>query len=263
MSQILGFLFYSDIFVLTKQKLNCSLARCIKNKAIELFIMNLLIVAATKLEIKPFLKKLNYLKDDWTNFTSLDYNNHQLDVLITGVGLVFTTYHLSKTLSAKKYDLVINAGIAGSFNRDLKIGQIVNVVQEEFADQGAEGTKRFKTLFELGFANQDEYPFRGGKLISKHFDNKALSEMKKVTGISSNTAHGKQESIDFLKVKFKADIETMEGAACFYVCMLENVDIIQIRAISNYVEPRNKDGWDIPLALDNLSDVVIGFIDNM
>jgi futalosine hydrolase len=223
--------------------------------------MNLLIVAATKLEIKPFLKKLNYLKDDWTNFTSLDYNNHQLDVLITGVGLVFTTYHLSKALCAKKkYDLVINAGIAGSFNKEIEIGEVVNVVQEEFADLGVEGTKRFKTLFELGFADEDSYPFKEGRLIAKHFDNKSLSEVRKVTGISSNTAHGKLESIDFLKEKYKADIETMEGAASFYVCMLENVDIIQIRAISNYVEPRNKDGWDIPLALDNLSDVVIGLI---
>ncbi len=215
--------------------------------------MNLLIVVATKLEIKPFLKKLNYLKDDWTNFTSLDYNSHKLDVLITGVGLVFTTYHLSKALSAKKYDLVINAGIAGSFNKEIEIGEVVNVVQEEFADLGIEGTTRFKTLFELGFANQDEYPFRGGQLITKRLDSKILNEVKKVAGISSNTAHGKQESIDFLKEKYKADIETMEGAACFYVCRLENVDVIQVRAISNYVEPRNKDGWDIPLALDNLS----------
>ncbi|NJO91086.1 MAG: hypothetical protein HC831_20555 [Chloroflexia bacterium] len=116
--------------------------------------------------------------------------------------------------------MVINVGIAGSFNKEVKIGEMVNVIQEEFADLGVEGTKSFKTLFELGFTDRDEYPFKDGRLIGKHFDNEVINKLRKVGGISSNIAHGKQESIDFLKEKYKADIETMEGAACFmFVCL--------------------------------------------
>ena len=224
--------------------------------------MNLLIVAATKLEIKPFLKKINYHKDDWTDSTSLKYNTHQLDIKITGVGLVFTTYHLIKALNKKKYDLVINAGIAGSFDQNQKIGEVVNVVREEFADLGIEGTNNFNTLFDLGFADKNEFPFKEGKLWN-NFDSEVIIGLPKVAGVSSNIAHGSQKSIDFLIDKFNADIETMEGAAFFYVCLQEKVCFVQIRSISNYVEPRNKDGWNIPLALSNLSDFLVNLIDNL
>ena len=222
--------------------------------------MKLLIISATKLEIKPLLKKLNYHKDDWDNFTSLEFEKHQIDVLATGIGLVFTTFHLCKTLNSEKYDLVINTGIAGSFKREIEIGEVVHVVQEEFADLGIEGSSMFKTLFELGFADKNEIPFKDGKLMHRGFDSRYIGGLKKVSGISSNTAHGNQKSINFLKEKFEADIETMEGAAFFYVCLQEEVNFVQIRAISNYVEPRNKEGWDIPLALDNLGGFLVKLI---
>jgi futalosine hydrolase len=44
----------------------------------------------------------------------------------------------------------------------------------------------------------------------------------------------------------------MEGAAVFYVCLKQGIKCIQIRSISNYVERRNRDAWNIPLALNNL-----------
>ena len=37
----------------------------------------------------------------------------------------------------------------------------------------------------------------------------------------------------------------MEGAAFFYVCLKEKVNFFQIRAISNFVEKRNKKNWEI------------------
>jgi futalosine hydrolase len=46
----------------------------------------------------------------------------------------------------------------------------------------------------------------------------------------------------------------MEGAAVFFVCRWLGVPCIQIRAISNRVEPRSKAVWDIPLALENLKN---------
>ena len=63
----------------------------------------LLVVAATEFEIEPFLKE-----------------NNNADVLITGVGIPSTVFHLTKKLSEKKYDLVIQAGIAGTFNKHFK-----------------------------------------------------------------------------------------------------------------------------------------------
>jgi futalosine hydrolase len=45
----------------------------------------------------------------------------------------------------------------------------------------------------------------------------------------------------------------MEGAAFFYICAREKIPFISLRAISNRVERRERNKWNIPLALDNLA----------
>ena len=52
----------------------------------------------------------------------------------------------------------------------------------------------------------------------------------------------------------------MEGAACFMVCEKFNIPCMQIRAISNKVEKRNKAHWDLPLAIKNLNATVAQII---
>ena len=46
----------------------------------------------------------------------------------------------------------------------------------------------------------------------------------------------------------------MEGATFFYICSREKIPFLALRAISNRVELRNRNKWNIPLALDNLSE---------
>ncbi len=55
-------------------------------------------------------------------------------------------------------------------------------------------------------------------------------------------------------------METMESAGVFYVCLMEKVNFLAIRAISNFVEPRNKEAWNIPLAIANLNRVLFEII---
>ncbi|HMQ88955.1 MAG TPA: hypothetical protein PKB07_15270, partial [Flavilitoribacter sp.] len=69
-------------------------------------------------------------------------------------------------------------------------------------------------------------------------------------------------SIDRIRTRYPmADIETMEGAAFFYVCLMESVPFLAIRSISNYVEARNREAWDIPGAIRALNDVVKGLLE--
>ncbi len=220
--------------------------------------MNILIIAATKLEINNLLAKINCNK-----FNHILIGNHNIDIIIGGVGLVFMTYNICKTLASKSYDLLINIGIAGSFNKNLKIGDIVNVYQEEFADIGAERVEGFKTIFELGFVSKNDFPFKEGKLINNSFKHTYLENLTNVSAISANTAHGNEKTINYISSKFKADIETMEGAAFFYVCLKENVKFLQIRSISNYVEANNRNEWNIPLAVNNLSNFIYNFLQTL
>ncbi len=226
--------------------------------------MKILIVSATKFEIKQLLNDLIYIKQVNSYLSSYKYNNLHIDVLITGIGMIFTIYCITKILSERKYDLAINAGIAGSFYKKLKIGKVVNITKDEFSDLGIEYSEGFYTLFDKKLINENDFPFKKSILINDtSVKNSVINKLLKVSGITVNTAHCKQDSIEKVKIKFKADIETMEGAAFFYVCLCENIPFLQIRAISNYVEQRNEKNWNIPLAIKNLCLTLIDFFSNV
>ena len=72
-------------------------------------------------------------------------------------------------------------------------------------------------------------------------------------GITVNTVHGDEMSIRNIINSMNPDVESMEGAAFFMVCQRFNIRCIQIRAISNKVEKRNLDNWDIDVAIKNLN----------
>ena len=55
----------------------------------------------------------------------------------------------------------------------------------------------------------------------------------------------------------------MEGAAFFYACLFEGITCSQIRTISNRVEKRNRDNWDIPLAVKDLCATGLNIINNI
>jgi len=81
--------------------------------------------------------------------------------------------------------------------------------------------------------------------------------LKQVKAITVNTGTGSEYTRSKLIKKFNPDIETMEGATFFYICCLESIPFLALRAISNKVELRNKRNWNIPLALNNLSEKLI------
>jgi len=219
--------------------------------------MKILIVSATENEILPLI---NSLEANNTTSCEIKDGNIQVDYLVTGIGSVFTTYQLFRKIHEKEYDFVINTGIAGSFTKKLTIGDVVFVQNEQFADLGIEDKNEFYTLFEKGFMQKNQFPFTDAKLINPYtFD----FNIKKVSAITVNTTHGCEKSIELFKNKFGADIESMEGAAVFYVCLSEGVKFMEIRSISNYVEERNASNWDIPLAINNLNKKLLEIIDKI
>jgi len=185
--------------------------------------MKILLVAATNQEINNDL------------FSSKD-------ILITGVGMMYTTLNLSNKLSDTNYDLVINMGIAGSFNSEIKIGDVVEVVEDIFS--------------EIGFEDGDIFSEFSNFEIKNTFVVEGRTHLKKVKGITVNTVHGNQNSIDEIVSRVNPDIESMEGASVFMVCNNFNVPCIQIRSISNKVEKRNTENWNLTLAIENLNSTV-------
>ncbi len=214
--------------------------------------MNILIVSATENEILMF-KKYIFENKKTVIFIKQKAN---IDFLITDVGMLFTTYKLTKELNKKKYDLIINAGIAGAFNKNLKLGEVVNIKQQTFGDFGVDDNSVFKSMFDINLIDKNKFPFTDGK-ITNNYNIDFINNLKQVNGITVNTVSGDNNKIIKLTDKFNTDIETMESIAIFYICKIEKINFIEIRAISNYVENRDKSKWEIELAIKNLNNFLI------
>ena len=212
-------------------------------------------VAATWMEVKLLVDEMELVEEKSHFLKEFRVDNIDVDILISGIGSTFTAFHLTTALKESKYQLVINIGIAGSLIRSLEIGEVVHVISEEFADLGIEKENEFLTLFETGFMDSNEFPFEQG--IIKANDCNGLLDFKKVRGITTNISHGRNSSIAEIHQKFSAHVESMEGAAVFYICSWMGIPCCQIRAISNYVEANKLAEWDIPLALENLKNAVL------
>lgn len=223
--------------------------------------MKVLIVAATSMELKLLVDEFSFKVEKKHFLKKYEFEGTDIDILITGIGTTFTTFHLTNVLKDNAYNLVLNLGIAGSLTREIRIGEPVNVISEEFADLGIEKDREFLTLFESGFMDSNEFPFEHG--ILKASDDEMISGVKKVRGITTNKSHGRTASINELHQKFSAHVESMEGAAVFYVCKWFGVPCYQLRAISNYVEPRDSSKWNIPLALENLKEATVKVLKNL
>lgn len=220
--------------------------------------MKILIVAATWMEVKLLVDEFSLKREKSHLFKEYEFGGTKIDILITGIGTTFTTFHLTHTLQENKYDFVLNIGIAGSLTREVGIGEVVSVISDEFADLGIEKKDEFLTLFESGFMDSNEFPFENGVL--KSTNNSKILDFKKVRGITTNKSFGRSTSIAEIHQKFSAHIESMEGAAVFYVCNWLGIPCYQVRAISNFVEPRDSSKWNIPLALENLKEALLNVL---
>ena len=217
--------------------------------------MNITLVSATPFEVAPTIQWLESLSSPGSN-NEFTIGGHRISVLVTGVGPVVTTWKLAGYLYGNKPDLMINAGIAGAYDRSLALGEVVLVGEEQLADTGAEESDgRLISLFDMNLLDPDEFPYRGGRLVNPDTEN--VHFLRQVRGLTVSRATGTEASISALTSKYPdAQTESMEGAAVFYCCLLSGVRFLEIRSVSNYVEPRNRAGWNIPLAISSLNDVL-------
>lgn len=207
--------------------------------------MKILVVAATAQEIEPFIE----LKTD-------------ADILITGVGIPSTIYQLTNKLITEKYNVVIQVGIGGKFSKKYKLGDVVAIRSDAFTDIGVQENNDFRSIFKLGFADENGFPFINGELIN-NTDIFNKLDIKKVKAVTVNTIHDKKKKTKLLKKRFRAEVESMEGAAFHFVCLQQHVPFIQLRAISNSVGERDKNKWDKKNAIGNLNKELIKLIDSI
>ena len=207
--------------------------------------MRILIVAATAPEIAPLL----------------EHPRPDVDVLITGVGMVATAARCSRALAVSSYDLALNLGVCGSFDPALAPGTVVHVTSDRLAELGAEDDDRFLTVHDLQLLGENEFPFEDGELVNRAWpEHPIIRALPAVSGISVNTVHGNAASIARVVELFRPQVESMEGAAFMYACLIHQVPFAQIRAVSNVVEKRNRAAWKMAEAIQRLNEVALQIV---
>jgi futalosine hydrolase len=220
-------------------------------------VRKILIVTATEGEASG-LRALTH-----SSGGAMVFGGTRVDFLVTGIGTMacaralMSYFHISG-----RPDLAINAGIAGSFNNNLRTGDSAVVWRDGFADFGIDDRGRFVTAAEAGLVSEATSPFSNDGWIEcrNSFMQKLKGRFTFCTGITSDTVSGSAGRITFLKNRFNPDIESMEGASFFYICALEQVPFVAIRTVSNRVEERDRSSWNIPLALENLKETTRGIL---
>ena len=131
--------------------------------------------------------------------------------------------------------------------------------RDRFGDLGVEEANgEFVDVYELEMPAPNTPPYQEGWLV-----NPGALEQKFLPTVSSITVqkvHGAADSITKIRKKYPAELESMEGAAVHYAALMTGTPFFQIRSVSNLVEPRNKDNWDIGKAIVALNEVLLGMV---
>ncbi len=213
---------------------------------------NILITAATSFEY-------DLLQKQYTAANVLQNKEINLTFLTTGIGIMATSVVLCGHFNNNKYDFAINIGIAGAYLPLISLTDVVQVSSDTLAWLGVEDNADFIPASELALP--------GVVPVSETFKPYMPFYSKKIktaTALTVHTATGSTATVLKNAEKYPmTEIETMEGASFYNACNMYNQPCMQLRAISNRVEPRNRANWKIPEALNNLTETTVQYIDEL
>lgn len=216
-------------------------------------------VSATQKEIQPLLEACSYTGMASGHFLCHFPDRQPFHVLVAGVGIATTVFNLTKLLHAIKPDLIVQAGIAGSYQTHYEKGSAVLIKRDRFAGLGAELGDGFADVYALGLSDPNAFPFRDG-WIEGNTDPAYFPLLPRVDGITADLVTGTEQTRNERFSLYQPVVESMEGAACFFVAAQMQIPALQVRTISNYVEKRNTANWNIPDAVTHLNSLLIEFL---
>ena len=218
--------------------------------------MKMVITAATQGEWMPSFSNINPLYTGGNSAFKVSF--HQ-----SGVGMLSTAVSLTKLIFEEKPDLIIQVGIAGTFDANIQLGKVIVVGTESLGDLGVFENGIWKDIFDMKLEQADCPPYEESRLPNHWLTEYNLENLAEASSVTVNEISTDKNRINQLLEKYNPVIESMEGAALHYVCRQMNIPFMQVRAISNYVGERDKTKWQIKLAIDNLNDVLLKLIDKL
>ncbi|MEU1260675.1 futalosine hydrolase [Streptomyces cellulosae] len=177
------------------------------------------------------------------------------DLLAAGVGPALAAASTAAALTAaalegRPYGLVVCAGIGGGFAPDAPLGSLVVADAITAADLGAETADGFLPVTELGFGTVTHHPPASLAEAAA-----AASGARTGTVLTVSTVTGTAARADALRARHpRALAEGMEGFGVAEAAAAQDVPVLEVRAVSNPVGPRDRAAWRIGDALSALTE---------
>ncbi|MFJ1655877.1 futalosine hydrolase [Streptomyces sp. NPDC088337] len=178
-----------------------------------------------------------------------------VDLIAAGVGPALAAATTASALTAAAlggapYDLVVSAGIAGGFAPHAPVGSLVVADEITAADLGAETGEGFLPVTELGFGTVTHRPPEALVRVIA-----AAVPARTGTVLTVSTVTGTAARADALRARHPGALaEAMEGFGVAEAAAAHRVPVLEVRAVSNPVGPRDRAAWRIGDALAALTE---------
>ncbi len=188
----------------------------------------------------------------------------------SGIGKASAAHAAGLMIRDYSPSLIVSFGIGGAYpSSGLKTGDLAVAATELYADQGVLLKDGFHTLEAIGIPTVSTGRRRYFNEFPSHktFSRKALQAARRVSDASAggfatvSTCTGTRKRALEIERRFGVICENMEGAAVAQICCLYGVPFVEIRGISNIVEDRDTNKWQMKLAAENCQRAVMCFLE--
>jgi futalosine hydrolase len=216
--------------------------------------MRVIITAATHGEWMPSFQKIN---------PKYVGNNKKFSVGFheSGIGMLASSVSIMKMFTQETPTLIIQVGIAGCFDKKIPLGKVFAVKDDFAGDIGVMENKVWKDLFDMKFDKPNDAPYEKKSLPNPWLNQFNVLNLPTKKAVTVNTISTEKSKIELYSGRYKAILESMEGASLHYIGRDLTIPFIQIRAVSNYVGERNKSKWKMQEAIYNLNETLLEFLD--
>jgi futalosine hydrolase len=216
--------------------------------------MRVIITAATHGEWMPSFQKIN------PKYVS---NNKKFSVGFheSGIGMLASSVSLMKMFVQETPTLIIQVGIAGCFDKKIPLGKVFAVKDDFAGDMGVMENKVWKDLFDMKLDKPNDPPYEKKSLPNPWLTQYNLLHLPTKKSVTVNTITTEKNKIELFNGRYKAVLESMEGASLHYIGRDLTIPFMQIRAVSNYVGERDKSKWKMQEAIYNLNETLLAYLD--
>ncbi|MCC7261761.1 MAG: futalosine hydrolase [Candidatus Latescibacteria bacterium] len=198
----------------------------------------------------------------------------QVLLVAGGIGAVNTAHALTCALQARQPALVLQVGVGGAYlDAGLGPGDVALASAENYGDLGVRTLAGWQSAELIGIpVLQQEQSYFNHFPLDPDLVARAEQRLRAsyaggqpvlgcgpfvtVQECSGTASLGRERA-----ARFGGLCENMEGAAAAHLCRLYQVPFLEVRGISNLVEDRRREGWDLPLACQRAQQAVLRLIE--